>query len=47
MHKNFDGYTLNHAQAYALLTYTLSCTHIYFIIIIEIIEHLKLCQPKV
>ena len=25
------------------LTYTLTCTHIYFIIIIE---HLKLCQPK-
>ena len=30
MHKNFDGYTLNHT-----LAYTLTCTHIYFIIIIE------------
>ena len=37
MRKNFDGYTLNHT-----LAYTLTCTHIYFIIIIE---HLKLCQP--
>ena len=42
MHKNLDGYTLNHTLAYTL-DYTLFCTHIYFIIIIE---HLKLCQPK-
>ena len=42
MHKNFDGYTLNHTLTYTL-DYTLFCTHIYFIIIIE---HLELCQPK-
>ena len=42
MHKNFDGYTLNHTLGYTS-DYTLFCTHIYFIIIIE---HSKLYQPK-
>ena len=42
MHKDFDGYTLNHTLAYTL-DYTLFCIHIYFIIIIK---QLKLCQPK-
>ena len=38
MHKNFDGYTLNHTLA-STLNYTLFCAHIYFVLIIE---HLKL-----